>query len=115
MNITRFVRPLIFLSAGCVLSAVAIFGQSPTTPGAARNSGIQAGGGYGAAPANGPTQITIARQPGDPAYQGSVPQGTASPAPIALTFADAINRGLKANLGLLTSEQSSRQTRAERY
>ena len=34
---------------------------------------------------------------------------------MALTLADAVNRGLKANLGLLTSEQSSRQTRAERY
>jgi outer membrane protein TolC len=45
---------------------------------------------------------------------GSVPQGRASNTPIALSFADAINRGLKANLGLLTSEQSSREIRAER-
>src|SRR5205823_11223142 len=57
----------------------------------------------------------IAPQPGDPAFQGSVPQGTASATPIPLTLGDAINRGLKANLGLLTSEQSSRETRAERY
>ncbi|MBV9081754.1 MAG: TolC family protein [Acidobacteriaceae bacterium] len=48
-------------------------------------------------------------------YQGSVPQGPASLTPIALTMVDAINRGLKANLGLLTSEQASRQTRAERF
>ncbi len=30
-------------------------------------------------------------------------------------FGDAINRGLKANLGLLTNEQSSREVRAERF
>jgi len=43
-----------------------------------------------------------------------VPQGEASATPISLTIGDAINRGLKANLGLLTSEQSSREIRAER-
>ena len=52
--------------------------------------------------------------PTDQTYQGSVPQGTASTTPIALTLGDALNRGLKANLGLLTSEQSSREIRAER-
>jgi outer membrane protein TolC len=49
-----------------------------------------------------------------PSYQGSVPQGTASASPIALSFGEAINRGLKANLGFLTSEQSSREVRAQR-
>jgi len=49
-----------------------------------------------------------------PSYQGSVPQGAASATPIALSFGEAINRGLKANLGFLTSEQSSRQVRAQR-
>jgi outer membrane protein TolC len=53
-------------------------------------------------------------QPSQSDFQGSVPQGTASPTPISLTIADAIARGLKANLGILTSEQSSRQVRAER-
>ena len=51
---------------------------------------------------------------GDPSYQGSVPQGTASATPIALSMADAIDKGLKANLGLLTSEQSSNEIRAQR-
>jgi outer membrane protein TolC len=115
MNTTKFVRPLGFLSVGFVISVVATLGQSPTMSGAVPGSGMQAARSSGAAAVNGPTQITIAPPPADPAYQGSVPQGTATPAPIALTLADAINRGLKANLGLLTSEQSSRQTRAERY
>ena len=48
-------------------------------------------------------------------FQGSVANGTASPTPLELSFADAINRGLKTNLGLLTSEQSSEEVRAQRY
>ena len=115
MNTTKFVRPPIFLSAGFVISVVATFGQSPATSATATGPGLQANGGSRTSVTNGPTQIMVAPQLSDPAYQGSVPQGTASPAPIALTLADAVNRGLKANLGLLTSEQSSRQTRAERY
>ena len=47
-------------------------------------------------------------------FQGSVASGTASPAPVALSFADAIDRGLKANLGILTSEQSSEEVRSQR-
>jgi outer membrane protein TolC len=50
----------------------------------------------------------------DQDFQGSVPQGTATASPIPLTLNDAINRGLKANLGLLTNEQSSLEVRAER-
>jgi outer membrane protein TolC len=50
----------------------------------------------------------------DQSYQGSVPQGTASPGSVPLSLAEAVNRGLKANLGLLTSEQASREIRAER-
>jgi outer membrane protein TolC len=52
---------------------------------------------------------------GDQTFQGSVPQGTASTTPVVLTLEDAVNRGLKANLGLLTSQQASREVRAERY
>ena len=47
-------------------------------------------------------------------FQQSVPQGTASPTPMALTLQDAIVRGLRANLGLLTSEQSTVQSKGER-
>lgn len=50
-----------------------------------------------------------------PAYQGSVAEGTASSTPVQLTLTDAIARGLRTNLGLLTSEQVSRQSRADRY
>ena len=40
-------------------------------------------------------------------FQGSVPMGTASPTPIAVTLREAMDRGLKANLGLLVSDSTS--------
>jgi outer membrane protein TolC len=53
-------------------------------------------------------------QAGDQTFQGSVPDAQASDKPIALTIGDAINRGLRANLGFLVSEQSSQEVRAQR-
>jgi outer membrane protein TolC len=47
-------------------------------------------------------------------FQGSVAMGTLSPSPLALTFHDAIERGLKANLGLLVSDSTSEAVRGQR-
>jgi outer membrane protein TolC len=47
-------------------------------------------------------------------FQGSVPTGTLSPVPLALTLRDAIDRGLKTNLGLLVSGSASDASRGER-
>jgi outer membrane protein TolC len=47
-------------------------------------------------------------------FQGSVPAGVASPTAIALTLRDAIDRGLRTNLGLLLSGQVSETARGER-
>jgi outer membrane protein TolC len=47
-------------------------------------------------------------------FQGSVPTGVASPTPFALSLDDAIQRGLKYNLGLLESQTASQTARAER-
>jgi outer membrane protein TolC len=47
-------------------------------------------------------------------FQGSVPTGVASPTPVVLTLHDAIDRGLRANLGLLLSGQVSEAARGER-
>jgi outer membrane protein TolC len=47
-------------------------------------------------------------------FQGSVPMGTASPTPLALTLRDAIDRGLRTNLGLLVSGSASETARGER-
>jgi len=47
-------------------------------------------------------------------FQGSVPAGSASSTPLALTLNDAIRRGLETNLGLLTRANTSDQARAQR-
>jgi outer membrane protein TolC len=47
-------------------------------------------------------------------FQGSVPTGAASPTPVALTFHDAIERGLKTNLGLLVSDSQNEISRGQR-
>jgi outer membrane protein TolC len=47
-------------------------------------------------------------------FQGSIPTGTVTRAPLALRLEDAIQRGLKANLGLLDRETASQTARAER-
>lgn len=84
-------------------------------PGSQAGAGTQQGGVATSGPSfNGGMQITPAPQTGDQSFQGSVPQGKGSSTPIPLTLADAINRGLKANLGLLTSQQSDVEVRADR-
>jgi len=47
-------------------------------------------------------------------FQGSVPRGAASSTPLALTLHDAIDRGLKANLGLLVSDSANESVRGQR-
>lgn len=47
-------------------------------------------------------------------FQGSVPAGSGSSTPLALTLNDAIRRGLETNLGLLTRANTSGEARAQR-
>jgi outer membrane protein TolC len=47
-------------------------------------------------------------------FQGSVARGTVSSTPLALSLHDAIDRGLKTNLGLLVSDSTNESTRGQR-
>ena len=47
-------------------------------------------------------------------FQGSVPSGTVSPTPLALSMRDTIDRALKTNLGLLVSDSASEGARGQR-
>jgi outer membrane protein TolC len=47
-------------------------------------------------------------------FQGSVARGPVSATPLALTLRDAIDRGLKANLGLLVSDSTNEAARGQR-
>ena len=55
--------------------------------------------------------LTVA---GQSQFQGSVSSGTASSTPLSLTLHDAIDRGLKTNLGLLVSDSASETARGQR-
>ena len=56
--------------------------------------------------------MTLAGQQGQ--FSGSVPQGTATRTPVGLTLRDALDRGLKTNLGLLVSDSASEVARGQR-
>ena len=102
-------RIQVLLCAGLLVGATtSAFGQT---------TGVGTGGpSAGSSGQSAPTmQVSQQLDAGDPAYRGSVPQGEASGTPVPLSLGDAIDRGLKANLGLLTSEQSSLEVRAQRY
>lgn len=47
-------------------------------------------------------------------FQGSVPQGQATDSAISLTLVQAIDRGLRANLGLLTNMEAGRESVAQK-
>ncbi|MGH9634279.1 MAG: TolC family protein [Candidatus Angelobacter sp.] len=63
--------------------------------------------------ANSTTPSSLAGQQQNP-FLGSVPTGTVSSDPIALSLTDAITRGLRYNLGVIENQASLRQARAQR-
>jgi outer membrane protein TolC len=58
-----------------------------------------------------PSAEQVIQRSQDP-YSGSIPQGKATPEIIELTIEDALDRGLKYNLGLYLSERATDQSRA---
>ncbi|MGC2696527.1 MAG: TolC family protein [Candidatus Angelobacter sp.] len=63
--------------------------------------------------ANSTTPSSLAGQQQNP-FLGSVPQGTVTGAPIALSLEDAVSRGLRFNLGVIENQDTLRQARAQR-
>ncbi len=60
-----------------------------------------------------PTAESVINRNTDP-YAGSIPQGKATAEPIDLTVEDALDRGLKYNLGFFLSNQTTAEARAAR-
>jgi outer membrane protein TolC len=60
------------------------------------------------------TSVPTAAPSAPSSFQGSVPQGQATDQTIDLTLDDAIQRGLKANLGVILSGQQTAAARAQR-
>jgi outer membrane protein TolC len=63
--------------------------------------------------ANSTTPSSLAGQQQNP-FLGSVPTGTVSNEPIALSLSDAFTRGLRYNLGVIENQASLRQAQAQR-
>src|SRR5690348_10068927 len=103
----QLIRTYILSSVALSFSCVAALAQSAGVGGATAASSLRVPG----TPAPRTAAPVLAVQP---AFGGSVAQGTATATPIPLTLGDAIARGLKTNLGLLTSEQSGIEARAQR-
>ncbi len=83
--------------------------------GTSASTGSQAGAsGSGASSSGASSQMSGQLSQQLSQYQASVPEGTATATPIPLSLEDAVNRGLRTNLSLLTNQQSSRESRAQR-
>lgn len=79
-------------------------GQSMSSQGSSDRGGARAGG----------ATMTLGPQLSDQSFQGSVPLGQATDTPIPLTLVQAIEKGLRANLGLLTNVEANREAVAQR-
>src|ERR1700744_3628302 len=60
-----------------------------------------------------PSAEQVIQRSQDP-FSGSIPQGKATPETIDLTIDDALDKGLKFNLGLYLSDRATDQSRASR-
>lgn len=100
-------RPLQFLGLIILLSCLALHTQAQATTGSAP-----------AQPSTSSTSSTGSSAPAAPqaqsSFQGSVP-GKLEPGVLQISMQNAIDRGLKANLGLLLSEQDIGAARGERW
>lgn len=85
--------------------------QDSSTAGGGRASSAAQAGGPGSVAGAGSSFYGMG---GQSPFLGGVPSGQATPDVLPLSLKDAIDRGLKHNLGLMLSEQGTRAARGER-
>ena len=71
-------------------------------------------GAAGTGPSAADSAASLMQAPSQSPFLGSAPPGPAQPGELSLSLADAINRGLKYNLGILMSDQATEQARGAR-
>lgn len=69
----------------------------------------------GSVPVGPSVQVTIPASVSQNGFTGSVPSGNATPEVLPISFLDAIDRGLKQNLGLLLSSDNALSARGEKW
>ncbi len=114
MSQRHSVRTIVVLSLGLTVPCFRLSAQTNAGTSSSNNSASNATGSSTSGSSGGSAAATSSLTPSQQQFTQSVPEGTASPTPISLTLSDAITRGLRTNLGLLTSVQSSAQARARR-
>ena len=106
------------LAVSCVLAnflfALPVIGQAPT-PGPVAQSGSSSyssnGAGNGASGQSSNPGAALGQSP----FSGSVPEGKATTEVLQLSFKDAIDRGLRNNLGILLQSDSTLTARGQRW
>jgi len=95
----NFVFVLCFILSGLVPGLVPKLGWAQTSAG----------------PTGSSVQVTIPPSVSQNGFTGSVPEGKATSEVLAISFLDAIDRGLKQNLGLLLSSDNTLAARGEKW
>lgn len=108
----------VFASALWIGTAASVFAQFAPSGGGSESRAIQlpltqSGGAQGSVTTGRTTSSGASVQVGGD-YAGSVPAGNLAPGPVTLTLATAIQRGIAANLGPISANNSARASRAER-
>ncbi len=111
---------IIFAFSALFLAPNLVFGQEAggaTSPSASRSSDNSSGLGTPATGAGtGVGSIgSVSGVPGQSSFSGSVPEGKAIAGVISLSFKDAIDRGLRNNLGILLESDNSLSARGQKW
>jgi outer membrane protein TolC len=96
------------LTAGILLSFAGVMAGSPSAALGQTTS-------VSTSPSAGRVSVTIPSSVQQNGFTGSVPSGPASSQVLKLTFEDAIDRGLRQNLGLLLSSDNTLAARGEKW
>jgi outer membrane protein TolC len=95
----NFCRSLLSGLLLAVWNLTSAFGQAPSPSSSARSS----------------VQVSIPASVSQNGFTGSVPSGNPTPEALPISFLDAIDRGLKQNLGLLLSSDNTIAARGEKW
>jgi outer membrane protein TolC len=104
-----FIKLALFITAGWITSAETVFSQTQPDP-----AGYSISTPRPINPAASTTNPSALATQGQNPYLGSTPVGKATDQELSLSLQEAVNRGLRFNLGLIESSQATAEVRAQR-